>query len=105
MLPSWTWSSTPVTVTVRATFQFAAVNVRLGAETVPSAGLPVARRGAAAPGGGRSPGTRHAGGEAGGQQCPPGRVVAHAGDPHVRQRLAAQRHRDVRGPAPPGAAG
>src|ERR1041384_7160349 len=39
MLPSWTWSSTPVTVTVRATFQFAAVNVRLGAETGPPAGL------------------------------------------------------------------
>ncbi len=39
MLPSCTWSSTPVTVTVWATFQFTAVNVRLGVETVPSAGL------------------------------------------------------------------
>src|ERR1044072_6885794 len=39
MLPSWTWSSTPVTVTVRATFQLAAVNVRLAGETLPSAGL------------------------------------------------------------------
>ena len=37
MLPSCTWSSTPVTVTVWAKFQFAAVNVRLAAETVPSA--------------------------------------------------------------------
>src|SRR2546429_511436 len=32
-------SSTPVTVTVWATFQLAAVNVRLEVETVPSAGL------------------------------------------------------------------
>src|ERR1051326_7534735 len=39
MWPSWTWSSTPVTVTVRATFQLAAVNVRLAGETLPSAGL------------------------------------------------------------------
>ena len=39
MSPSCTASSTPVTVTVWATFQFAAVNVRLAAETVPSAVL------------------------------------------------------------------
>src|ERR1044072_2467437 len=39
MLPSWTWSSTPVTVTVWATFQLAVLNVRLAVETVPSAGL------------------------------------------------------------------
>ena len=32
-------SLTPVTVTVWATFQFAAVNVRLAGETVPSAAL------------------------------------------------------------------
>src|ERR1043165_9645577 len=39
MVPSWTWSSTPVTVTVWATFQLAVLNVRLAVETVPSAGL------------------------------------------------------------------
>jgi hypothetical protein len=36
MSPSSTRSSTPVTVTVCGTFQSAAVNVRLAAETVPS---------------------------------------------------------------------
>src|ERR1041384_3237863 len=39
MSPSFTWSSTPVTVTVWAVFQFAAVNVRLDVDAVPSAGL------------------------------------------------------------------
>src|SRR3954447_21252808 len=38
-LPSSTRSSTPVIVTVCGTFQFAAVNVRLDASTVPSAVL------------------------------------------------------------------
>src|ERR1044072_4741154 len=38
MLPSWTWSSTPVTVTVWATFQLAVRNVRLAVENVASAG-------------------------------------------------------------------
>ncbi len=42
MSPSATASSTPVTVTVRATFQLAVVNVRLAGETLPSAGLPLA---------------------------------------------------------------
>src|SRR5437762_528390 len=36
MLPSWTRSSTPVTVTVCATFQFAVVNVSDTGDTVPS---------------------------------------------------------------------
>src|SRR5437773_765065 len=36
MLPSWTRSSTPVTVTVRAVFQFAVVNVSDTGDTVPS---------------------------------------------------------------------
>src|SRR5438552_8276256 len=36
MLPSWTWSSTPVTVTVCATFQFAVVKVSDAGATVPS---------------------------------------------------------------------
>src|SRR2546426_120249 len=36
MLPSRTRSSTPVTVTVCATFQFAVVNVTLAGATVPS---------------------------------------------------------------------
>src|SRR2546426_11958147 len=36
MLPSWTRSSTPVTVTVWATFQFTVVNVTLDGATVPS---------------------------------------------------------------------
>src|SRR2546427_654271 len=36
MLPSWTRSSTPVTVTVCATFQFAVVNVSEAGDTVPS---------------------------------------------------------------------
>src|SRR2546428_873087 len=36
MLPSWTRSSTPVTVTVCATFQFAVVNVSDAGATVPS---------------------------------------------------------------------
>src|SRR5580765_2671039 len=36
MSPSLTKSSTPVTVTACATFQFAGVNVRLGGATVPS---------------------------------------------------------------------
>src|SRR5437867_679030 len=36
MLPSWTRSSTPVTVTVCATFQFDVVNVRHTGATVPS---------------------------------------------------------------------
>src|SRR3954464_14298333 len=39
MFPSSTKSSAPVTVTVCATFQFAAVNVSDDAETVPSAVL------------------------------------------------------------------
>ena len=39
MSPSSTWSSTPVTVTVCGTFQFAAVNVRLETEAAPSASL------------------------------------------------------------------
>ncbi len=39
MSPSFTWSSTPVTVTVWAAFQFAAVKVRLDADAVPSPGL------------------------------------------------------------------
>src|SRR5437762_3506628 len=37
--PSWTASSTPVTVTVWATFQLAAVNVRLAGAATPSAAL------------------------------------------------------------------
>ena len=37
MFPSCTASSTPVTVTVWATFQLAAVNVRFAADTAPSA--------------------------------------------------------------------
>ena len=36
MLPSWTASSTPVTVTVRLTFQFAEVNVSEVGAAVPS---------------------------------------------------------------------
>ncbi len=39
MLPSATLSSTPVSVTVCATFQFAAVNTRLAGRAVPSAGF------------------------------------------------------------------
>src|SRR5947207_1134098 len=39
MAPSCTASSTPVTVTVWATLQFAVVNVTLAGATVPSAGL------------------------------------------------------------------
>src|SRR5215467_2090213 len=39
MSPSSTWSFTPVTVTVCATFQSAAVNVRFATSTVPSATL------------------------------------------------------------------
>ena len=38
MSPSWTASSTPVMVTVCATFQSAAVNVRFATATVPSVG-------------------------------------------------------------------
>src|SRR5258706_16312810 len=34
--PSWTWSSTPVTVTVCGAFQSAAVKVRLAGATAPS---------------------------------------------------------------------
>src|SRR4029077_16328812 len=39
MSPSCTWSSAPVTATVWATFQSAAVNVRLATEGTPSAAL------------------------------------------------------------------
>ena len=39
MFASATWSTTPVTVTVCATFQLAAVNTMLLGETVPTAVL------------------------------------------------------------------